>query len=120
MRLEGIGIDASETMAKEGQNQPVSWYRLCDSHAEIATQVSGGMPVNEKLSVLESDNAGYPDIRSRPSRTGWNRSAVHLDKRAILPTARVVNRGSDQFLVPWHESCNVCSWPGSRQSNVDC
>jgi hypothetical protein len=58
MRLEGKGIDASETMAKEGPNQSVSWYRLSECHGEIATQVSGGMPVNEKLSFFESDNAG--------------------------------------------------------------
>jgi hypothetical protein len=55
------------------------------------------MPVNEKLSVFESDNAGY-EVSTK--QTGGNRSAVHLDKRAILPTAPVVNRPRDQFLVP--------------------
>jgi alkylated DNA nucleotide flippase Atl1 len=58
MRLEGIGIKALETMAKKDPDQRASWYRLCDSHGEIATQVSGDMPVNEKLSVFESDKAG--------------------------------------------------------------
>ena len=54
------------------------------------------MPVNEKLSVFESDNAGY-DVSTK--QTGWTPSAVHLDKRATLPTAAVVNP-RDQFLVP--------------------
>jgi len=55
------------------------------------------MPDNEKLSVFESDNAGYEVLTKQ---TGWNRSAVHLDKRAMLPTAAVVNHPRDQILVP--------------------
>jgi hypothetical protein len=77
----------------------------------MATQQSGGMPVNDKLSVIGFDNAGY---EVSIEQTGWNRSAVRLDKRAILPTAAVVNRPRDQFLAHWHNSCTVRSWPGGR------
>ena len=97
MRLEGNGVDASETMAKEGPKSErvlVSAQRLSWRNRDTSLR---GMPDNEKLSVFESDNAGY-EVSTK--RTGWNRSAVHLDKRAILPTAAVVNRPRDQFLVP--------------------
>jgi hypothetical protein len=78
---KGIKSRPQKRCLRKEPDQSASWYRLCDSHGEIATHVRGGMPVNEKLSVFESDNAGYEVLTKQ---TGWNRSAVHLDKRAIL------------------------------------
>jgi hypothetical protein len=97
---KGIESTLQKRCLRKDPDQRASWCRLCDSHGEIATQVSGGMPVNEKVSVLEFDNV---DIRiSGLDHAGrLECSAVHLDKRdAILPTAPVVNRPRDQFIVP--------------------
>ena len=96
MYLEGNRIEASETVAKEGPKPArvlVSALRLSWRNRDTSLR---GMPDNEKLSVFESDNAGY-EVSTK--RTGWNRSAVHVDKRAILPTAAVVNHPRDQFPV---------------------
>jgi hypothetical protein len=97
---KGLESTPQKRWLRKEPDRRASWYRLCDSHGEIATQVSGGMPVNEKVSLLESDNV---DIRiSGLDQAGrLECSAVHLDKRdAILPTAPVVNRPRDQFIVP--------------------
>ena len=96
MHLEGNGIGASETVAKEGAGSArvlVSPLRLSWRNRDTSLR---GQPVNEKLSVFESDNAGY-EVSTQ--QTGCNPSAVHLDKRPILPTAPVVNRPRDEFLV---------------------
>jgi len=71
----------------------------------------------EKLLVVESDDAlrerivavlrdaGY-EVSTK--QTGWNRSAVYLEKRAILPTAPVVNRPARSIPRPIGITVAMC------------
>jgi hypothetical protein len=104
---KGIESTLQKRCLRKDPDQRASWCRLCDSHGEIATQVSVACPFNETMSVFESDKAGISGYEVSTKQIGWNRSGVALDQRAILPTAPVVNRRSDHFLVPWHNSCSV-------------
>jgi len=48
------GIDASEKVAKEGLNYELAfWYRLFDSHGEIATQVQSACPLARSVGLQE-------------------------------------------------------------------
>jgi hypothetical protein len=44
-------------MVKEKANISVTSHRLFDPHSEIATQLQGECPADEKLLIVESDDA---------------------------------------------------------------
>ena len=62
---KGIESRPQKRWLRKEPDQRASWYRLCDSHGEIATQVSGGSPLTKNCRFLSPIML---DMRSRPSR----------------------------------------------------
>ncbi len=96
---KGLESTPQKRWLRKDPNQSASWYRLCDSHGEITTQVSGGMPVNENLCFLSPMMLDiWISVLDQADRLESQRSSPRQTRDPSAGCGRESPHG--QFLVP--------------------